>query len=175
MKWLFFIFILLPFFAKAQDIKKDTVLLKPLNKIDTVVYDIGHDKLYFELSQVLKYLKKYRGSNFYKKQGIALLTNALKAHVRGSFYLQDTLIEYPQTGLIDTAAIQNKYLGAMQEVVPAMLSDGYVMVRDAHDHHLIPFLLITKEENGNYIGAYTEFTVFLPDGKRLYNAMIFHR
>jgi hypothetical protein len=175
MKWLFFLLILFPVLARSQGIKKDTVLLNTFNKGDTVIYDVGHHKLYFELPLVLKYLKKCRGSNFYKKQDIGLLANALKAHVRGSFYLQDTLIEDPQTGLIDTAAIQNKYLSAMQQVVPAMLSDGYVMVRDAHDRHLIPYLLINKRENGNYIGAYTEFTAFLPDGKRLYKAMVFHK
>jgi hypothetical protein len=174
MKWLFFLLILFPVLARSQAIKKDTVLLNTFNKGDTVIYDVDHSKLYFELPLVLKYLKKYRGSNFYKKQGIGLLTNALKAHIRGSFYLQDTLIEDPQTGL-NTAAIQNKYLSAMEEVVPAMLSDGYVMVRDASDNHQVLYILITKRENGNYIGAYTEFTAFFPDGKRLYKTMIFHK
>jgi hypothetical protein len=173
MKWLFFVFILLPFFANAQAIKTDTVLLKPLNKIDTVVYDIGQDKLYFEMSQVLKYLKNYRGANFYKKQDIALLSKALKKHVHESFYLRDTFTYDPESKFIDTTAIQNKYVSAMNEVVPNMLSDGNVMVRDAHDHHLIPYLLITKLGNGNYFGAYTEFTAFLPDGKRLYKTTIY--
>ncbi|MDB5147232.1 MAG: hypothetical protein JWQ57_1252 [Mucilaginibacter sp.] len=173
MKWLFFIFTMLPFFANAQAIKTDTVLLKPLNKIDTVVYDIGQDKLYFEMSQVLKYLKNYRGSNFYKKQDIALLSKALKKHVHESFYLRDTFTYDPQSKFIDTTALQNKYVDAMNEVVPDMLSDGYVMVHDKNKNQLIPYLIITK--NGNYIGAYTEFTAFLPDGKRLYKTTIYHQ
>ncbi|MEO3402662.1 hypothetical protein AAFN85_02090 [Mucilaginibacter sp. CAU 1740] len=166
---LFLVILLLPTIAKSQgaNAKKDTILLRYFNKGDTLVYDLGHNKLYLELRLVLKYLKNYRGANVYNKQGITLLSKALKHTKNGIFYLQDTLVFDQQTGLIDTASLQNKYIGAIDKIIPKMLTDGQVMIRDNKHNQPIPYLLVTTTENGNYFGAFIEFSAFLPNGKRL--------
>ena len=56
-----------------------------------------------------------------------------------------------------------------------MLSDGQVMILDEKNNRPVPYLVLTKRWNGNYFGAFLEFTAFLPDGKRLCKFTIYEK
>jgi hypothetical protein len=164
---LFFMLLLLPLLVKSQgrNVRTDTVLIKPFTITDTVGFDIGTNRLYFDAPLLLKYLKTYDNYYTWRKSSIAALMDTLQKSKHQTFFLRDTTPVF-RNGQLDTASISNKYWVAISEFVPDMLLAGQVTVLEDKSR-LVPYLIITRFNSGNIVGPFMDFRVYLPNGKIL--------